>query len=125
MNIQTVKSERSITVKRRVKKILTYTLLSFWALAVLFPFYWMILSSFKSYADYNGEAVPKLFTLAPTIVNYIEAFRAVPLLDYLLNTVIFTVITTASMLIVSVLAAYAFARLDFPGRTSSSPSSSL
>ena len=116
MNIQTVKSERSITVKRRVKKILTYTLLSFWALAVLFPFYWMILSSFKSYADYNGEAVPKLFTLAPTIVNYIEAFRAVPLLDYLLNTVIFTVITTASMLIVSVLAAYAFARLDFPGK---------
>ena len=116
MNIQTVKSERSITVKRRVKKILTYTLLSFWALAVLFPFYWMILSSFKSYADYNGEAVPKLFTLAPTIVNYIEAFKAVPLLDYLLNTVIFTVITTASMLIVSVLAAYAFARLDFPGK---------
>ena len=99
-----------------VKRGLTYFLLAVWAIAVLFPFYWMLLTSVKGYAEYNGEAIPKLFTLAPTIYNYIQAFEAVPLGSYLLNTLIFTVITTGSMLIVSVLAAYAFARLDFPGK---------
>ena len=110
------KNEKSLVIRKRVKKALTYLLLGFWAIAVLFPFYWMLLSSFKGYAEYNGETVPKLFTLAPTVVNYIQAFETVPLLDYLLNTLIFTVITTASMLAVSVLAAYAFARIDFFGK---------
>ena len=99
-----------------VGKILTYLFLSFWALAVLFPFYWMILSSLKSYAAYSSEFVPKFYTLSPTLENYKEAFRAVPLADYFLNTVIFTLLTTALMLIVTVLAAFAFARLQFKGK---------
>ena len=97
-------------------KACVYALLIFWALMVLFPFYWMLLTSVKSYGSYNAEYVPKLFTLSPTLQNYADAFRAVPLARYFLNTMLFTVITTAIMLVVTVLAAFAFARLNFRGK---------
>ena len=87
-----------------------------WAVLVLFPFYWMLLTSVKSYGSYNSEFIPKLFTLHPTLENYTSAFSQVPLSGYFLNTVIFTLITTALMLVVTVLAAFAFSRLRFPGR---------
>lgn len=104
--------------KRRQKSItvITYVLLSLWALMVLFPFYWMILTSVKSYGSYNSEYYPKFYTLSPTIQNYIDAFTTAPLGDYFVNTIIFTLITTAVMLIVTVLAAFAFARLEFKGK---------
>ena len=96
--------------------IIKYFFLILWALAVLFPFYWMILTSFKSYGAYNGEYIPKLFVVNPTIENYVNAFTAVPLAKYLLNTLIFTVSTTAIMCIVTILAAFAFSRLEFKGK---------
>lgn len=99
-----------------IRKGAVYALLVFWALMVLFPFYWMLLTSVKSYGSYNAEYIPKLFTLSPTLQNYLDAFRAVPLGRYFLNTIVFTLITTALMLVVTVLAAFAFARLDFPGK---------
>ncbi|MDO5441068.1 MAG: carbohydrate ABC transporter permease [Bacillota bacterium] len=100
----------------KVLKFFTYLLLIVWAIIVLFPFYWMILSSIKSYSAYNAEYIPKFFTLAPTFENYINAFTAVPLAKYFTNTLIFTVATTAIMLIVTILAAFAFSRLDFKGK---------
>ena len=100
---------------RRVRTV-TYVGLTLWALMVLFPFYWMVLTSVKSYGSYNAEHIPVLFTLTPTLENYREAFTAVPLGGYLLNTLIFSVITTAIMVAVSTLAAYAFARLEFRGK---------
>ncbi len=99
-----------------VKKVLIYTGLILWAVIVLFPFYWMILTSFKSYSSYNAEYVPKFYASDPTLQNYVDAFTLVPLGKYLLNTLFFTVITTAAMLIVITLAAFAFARLSFKGR---------
>ena len=106
------------TERRRalVRKALTYTALVLWALMVLFPFYWMLLTSVKSYGSYNAEHIPALFTLSPTLENYKAAFTAVPLGRYLLNTLVFTVLTTAIMAAVSILAAYAFARLEFKGK---------
>lgn len=95
---------------------ITYILLAFWAVVVLFPFYWMVLTSLKSYGAYNSEYIPKFFTLSPTLQNYVDAFTAVPLGKYFLNTFIFTAATTALMLIVIVLAAFAFARLEFRGK---------
>ncbi len=97
-------------------KAFTYLLLSVWAIIVLFPFYWMLLTSVKSYSSYNAEHVPTFFTLSPTLQNYRDAFTTVPLGGYLLNTLIFTLATTALMVIVSTLAAYAFARLNFRGK---------
>lgn len=99
-----------------VRKVLTFALLGFWGLMVLFPFYWMVLTSVKSYSSYNAEFVPKLFTLSPTLQNYADAFSAVPLAKYFTNTLIFTVATTAIMLVVTVLAAFAFSRLNFRGK---------
>ena len=108
--------EKKALVRSRVIKIVTYTLLTFWAIAVLFPFYWMVLTSFKSYSAYNAEWIPQLYTLAPTFQNYVDAFTQVPLAGYFVNTIIFTLATTAIMLVVTVLAAFAFARLDFKGK---------
>ena len=102
--------------KAGLGKALTYLGLSIWAVVVLFPFYWMVLTSLKSYGAYNSEHTPQFFTLAPTLENYREAFTAVPLGGYLLNTLLFSLITTAAMVVVSTLAAYAFARLEFRGK---------
>ena len=110
------KIERAAAFRRKLLKAITYVLLTIWALAVLFPFYWMILTSVKSYGAYNSEWVPQLFTTSPTLENYKEAFTAVPLGGYFINTIIFTLGTTAIMLIVTVLAAFAFSRLNFRGK---------
>ena len=110
------KIEKSARDRQRVMNVVIYALLTVWAIVVLFPFYWMILTSVKSYGAYNSEYIPKLFTLSPTLQNYIDAFTTVPLARYFANTLIFTVITTAIMLVVTVLAAFAFARLEFKGK---------
>ena len=99
-----------------LRKGAVYALLGFWALMVLFPFYWMLLTSVKSYGSYNAEYVPKLFTLSPTLQNYVDAFQAVPLGRYFFNTIVFTLVTTGLMLVGTVLAAFAFARLNFRGK---------
>ncbi len=110
------KIEKAARARRTAGNAVVYVLLGFWALMVLFPFYWMLLTSVKSYSAYNSEYIPQLFTLSPTLENYASAFTAVPLADYFLNTLIFTVVTTAIMLVITVLSAFAFARLDFKGK---------
>ena len=108
--------EKSEKRHRRITPTLVYILLIFWALVVLFPFYWMLLTSVKSYGSYNAERVPAFWPISPTLQNYADAFTTVPLAGYLLNTLIFTLATTAIMLVVITLAAYAFARLSFRGK---------
>ena len=110
------KKQKTAARRGRIGKFFTYFFLSVWALIVLFPFYWMLLTSIKSYGAYNAEHVPAFFTLSPTLQNYKDAFTTVPLLGYLINTVIFTLATTILMVVVSTLAAYAFARLRFKGK---------
>ncbi len=102
--------------RHTAKQTVIYTLLAVWAIMVLFPFYYMILTSLKSYSSYNSEHIPQLITLSPTLENYAQAFSAVPLGKYLTNTVIFTLLTTGIMLVVTVLAAFAFSRLSFRGK---------
>ena len=116
MNTDYQTTQNRAKVRKRWVKGITYALLGVWALIVLFPFYWMILTSIKSYSQYSGEFVPQFITLSPTMENYLTAFTAVPLAKYLLNTVIFTVATTAIMLVVTVLAAFGFSRMSFRGR---------
>lgn len=110
------KIEKNTLIKKRTLNTAIYILLGIWAIVVLFPFYWMVLTSLKSYGAYNSEWIPKLFTLDLTFENYTWAFQAVPLAKYFLNTVIFTLATTAIMLVVTVLAAFAFSRLSFKGK---------
>lgn len=110
------KIEKKSKRRKRIATSITYVLLSLWAFMVLFPFYWMILTSVKSYSSYNSEYYPKFYTLSPTLQNYMDAFTTAPLGDYFVNTIIFTVITTGIMLVVTILAAFAFARLEFKGK---------
>ena len=110
------KIEKATERRKKAVKSVTYVFLTLWAIVVLFPFYWMVLTSFKGYGAYNSEWVPKLYTLSPTLQNYKDAFTEVPLGDYFINTVIFTLITTALMVVITVLAAFAFSRLQFYGR---------
>lgn len=110
------KIEKAARNRKTVITVLTYAFLAFWGMIVLFPFYWMVLTSVKSYGAYNSEYIPKFFTLSPTLQNYRDAFTTVSLGRYLTNTAIFTVVTTFLMLFVITLAAFAFARLDFKGK---------
>lgn len=110
------KIEKQARIRSRVRSTVVHILLSLWAVIVLFPFYWMVLTSVKSYSAYNSEYIPKFFTLSPTLQNYVDAFTAVPLGRYFTNTLVFTLITTLLMLSVITLAAFAFARLEFKGK---------
>ena len=112
------KIEKSAKTRKLVRNIIIYAFLAVWAISVLFPFYWMILTSVKEYSAYaaESEGMPQLFTLSPTFANYEKAFTQLPVLRYFANTIIFTVVTTAIMLVVTVLAAFAFSRLSFKGK---------
>ena len=109
--------ERRAAARKKTFRAVDYFFLVIWALMVLFPFYWTILTSVKSSSTYNAEYIPKFFTLTPTLQNYVDAFTTVSLGRYFLNTIIFTVITTAVMMVVIIPAAFAFARLEFPGKS--------
>lgn len=120
-NVEYVRSipkrvKRLLHTPKLLRKTVTVLLLSLWALIVLFPFYWMILTSFKSYGSYNQETIPQFIVKKPTLENYVTAFTSVPLARYFLNTLAFTLITTLIMLVVTVLASYGFARINFKGK---------
>ncbi len=110
------KIERRAASRKKIFHAVDYFFLTVWAVMVLFPFYWMLLTSVKSYGTYNSEYIPQFFTLSPTFQNYIDAFTTVDLGRYFLNTLIFTVVTTGLMMVVIIPAAFAFARLEFPGK---------
>ncbi|MBR0406626.1 MAG: carbohydrate ABC transporter permease [Clostridia bacterium] len=110
------KIERRAESRKKLFHAADYFFLTVWAVMVLFPFYWMLLTSVKSYSTYNAEYIPQFFTLTPTFQNYVDAFTTVDLGRYFLNTLIFTVVTTALMMVVIIPAAFAFARLEFPGK---------
>ena len=97
-------------------KVLVYLLLAVWAVVVLFPFYWMVLTSVKKTSTYNNENVPRIIAEDPTLENYGKAFTEVDLGRYFGNTLIFTVATTGLMMLVIVPASFAFARLEFRGK---------
>ena len=111
-----VTAAKKLKTRNIIRKTITFMMLGIWGVIVLFPFYWMILTSIKSYASYNAEYIPSFIPTNPTLQNYADAFTAVPLGNYFLNTVIFTLITTAAMLLVIIFAAFAFSRLQFKGK---------
>lgn len=102
--------------KNKIYLVFIYIFLTIAAISVLFPFYWMILSSFKTFADYTSELKPVFIPSNVTIDNYVLAWTSVQLGSYMVNTLIYAVFTTAIMVLVCVLAAFAFARLKFRGK---------
>ena len=116
MKPEELENTRKKVKKKRIAGGIRYFFLAVWALIVLFPFYWMILTSLKSYSAYTSERIPTFFTFHPTLQNYKDAFVSVDLGRYLWNTLIFTILTTLIMILVITFAAYAFARMQFRGK---------
>ena len=110
---------QKVSIEQKIGKFLVkfalYAFLIFMALVVLFPFYWMIISSLKSLNEYN-LAVPTLFPKKILFSNYIRAFSTANLGRLFLNTVYVGIVSTLLSLVITVLSAFAFARLEFKGK---------
>ena len=111
---------KQVTSRQKYVKIAVqvglYLFLGFMALIVIFPFYWMIISSMKTLTEYN-QAVPTLFPQEfNTKINYTNAFKVAELLKLFKNTVIVGVVSTILSLVVTVITAFVFARLEFKGK---------
>ncbi len=98
-----------------VVKAGTYLFLGVMALIVLFPFYWMIISSLKDLAEYRLN-VPTLWPQKMVFYNYVEAFDTADLGQLFLNTAYVGIVSTILSLVITVLSAFAFARLEFKGK---------
>ena len=107
-------SARQLVVQSTVK-FMTYAFLLLMALIVLFPFYWMIISSLKSLEEYR-LAVPTFWPKRMIMANYADAFTTANLGRLFVNTMIVGVVSTLLSLVITVLSAFAFARLEFKGR---------
>lgn len=112
-NMQQVTASQRI-IKMFVK-IFTYLFLLVMAVIVLFPFYWMIISSLKTLEEYRLN-VPTFWPQTIMLSNYAEAFTTANLGQLFTNTMIVGVISTLLSLVITVLSAFAFARLEFKGR---------
>ena len=106
---------RSQKVGKILYKILVYVFLIIMALVILFPFYWMINSSLKSLAEYR-LSVPTLWPKVIMLSNYAEAFNKANLGSLFLNTAYVGIVSTILSLVITVLSAFAFARLEFKGK---------
>ena len=113
------KNMQKVSTKQKVVKtlvqVLLYTFLGVMALIIVFPFYWMIISSLKSTMEYRLP-VPSLFPKEIMWGNYVEAFSAANLGRLFLNTVFVGIVSTILSLVITVLSAFAFARLEFKGK---------
>ncbi len=114
--------ERDMDSVKKVQKVMkvistiaVYVFLLIMAVVVLFPFYWMIISSLKDLTEYK-LSVPTLFPKVIHWENYISAFETANLWTLFKNTVYVGVVSTALSLVITVLSAFAFARLEFKGK---------
>ena len=115
--MENVKKEvASYKVRKIILLTIVYILLTIWAIFVVFPFFFMVITSLKSTDEYYAEAVPKMYSAAPTFQNYVNAFTTESLLQYISNTFMYAILTTLLMIVVVVLAAFALARLNFKGK---------
>ena len=116
MNSKDIKKLRSgAKVGKIIANVLIYTFLIAIAIIVLFPFYWMIISSLKTLDEYK-LSVPTLFPRTVEFGNYAVAFNQANLGKLFMNTVYVGLVSTVLSLIITVLSAFAFARLEFKGK---------
>ena len=112
-NMQQVSAQQKIV--RFLVKFFLYAFLAVMALIVLFPFYWMIISSLKTLDEYR-LSVPTFWPQRMMLRNYVDAFTTANLGRLFINTMIVGVVSTLLSLVITVLSAFAFARLEFKGR---------
>ena len=96
-------------------QVLLYAFLLLMALIVLFPFYWMVISSLKTLDEYR-MSVPTFFPRRVMLSNYADAFTTANLGRLFLNTMYVGIVSTLLSLVITILSAFAFARLEFKGK---------
>ena len=106
------KAQRTATI---IRLIITYLFLAIMAVAVIFPFYWMVISSLKTMDEYR-ENVPTLWPRTIVFENFATAFEKANLWTLFRNTLYVGLVSTVLSLVVTVLSAFAFARLQFKGK---------
>lgn len=118
-NVMQERDVKKRTFVQNVFKVLgktgTYAFLLIMALIILFPFYWMIISSLKTLPEYR-QAIPTFWPREIMWGNYSEAFKTANLGDLFMNTLYVGVVSTLISLVITVLSAFAFARLEFKGK---------
>ena len=111
-------NQREILVRQIIFKVFIYGFLALFALFVLVPFYWMVLTSLKEINEVR-KSPPSLiigFSKIRFWANYVAAWNAAPYWRYMLNTVTVAAISTTGTVFTTIFAAFAFARLNFKGR---------
>ena len=115
----TEKDVKKVALRQTITKIAVqtalYLFIGFMALLVIFPFYWMIISSLKTLAEYNVSP-PTFFPKQVVWYNYVSAFKVGELGKLFLNTIYVGIVSTILSLIITVISAFAFARLEFKGK---------
>ena len=109
--------ERNAKITKIIVNIIIYLFLGLLAIAILFPFYYMLISSVKTYEEYT-LSIPTLWPRRFVFGNYAEAFTTANLGSLFLNTLYVGLVSTLLSLVITVLSAFAFARLEFKGRDS-------
>lgn len=99
----------------KLSKIITYVLLAIGGIIMVFPFFWMAVSSLKTWIE-CVQMPPTWWPKNPTLENYVYAFKTAPFLTYFKNSIIVTVVCTGLTMLNTILCAFAFSRLKFPGR---------
>lgn len=112
-NMQQVSAQQKVI--QALVKIGVYAFLLIMALIVLFPFYWMLISSVKTLEEYR-MSIPTFWPQKIMLSNYVEAFTAASLGRLFLNTLYVGIVSTLLSLVITILCAFAFARLEFKGK---------
>lgn len=100
---------------KTAKKSFAYLVLILGALIMVLPFFWMIISSLKTAAEVNTTP-PTFWPKELVFENYVYAFEKAPFLRYFCNSLLVTIVCVACTMFTTILAAFAFSRLKFPGR---------
>ena len=106
-----------MSIKKRQKRsaLLAYIILAVGAVFMIIPFLWMVLTSFKTYRE-TVKLPIQWFPAEWNFDNYVEVLKQLDFLRYYRNTILVTVTTLVAMTLIASLAAYAFARMEFPGK---------
>ncbi len=117
--VMQAKDLQKVSILQKGMKLLvlvgTYAFLMAMALIVLFPFYWMLISSVKTLAEYR-LSTPTFWPNEIVLSNYVDAFTTASLGTLFMNTMYVGLVSTILSLIITILTAFAFARLEFKGK---------
>ena len=116
-NYDVQKVERNAKISKIITSVIIYIFLFLLAIAVLFPFYFMLISSVKTFKEFS-EPTPTLIPRTWVFKNYVDAFTTANLGHLFINTVYVGLISTLLSLVITVITAFVFARLEFKGRDS-------